>query len=347
MIDLKPVVSKYNAFIDNGTRLKSLLFDIYPLETLDRNIIMSIFDSGVVDRLKKSGKITLADMKKFIKTVEDSYGINPELIQDGILAWAEAFSLVIDEDARIDFHEKPSQNKATFIIQSFEETGSCNDYEYEILPDDTVEITNYTGSDEPNVIVPGCLNGRKVTVIGEKAFFSNGDDIVNLVISENIKVIDDYAFASCFKLKTITFPDSLERINDNAFENCEALRNINWGNGLWKIDSDAFQNCKKLYSLILPSSLEYIDMSVFWGCTMLKSISFKNRQSKLKEIQSTAFYDCSSLETIELPSDTVEFRYQAFDGLRKERLTVYCHANSDTYAGLLEEGINVKILPRK
>lgn len=45
------------------------------------------------------------------------------------------------------------------------------DWEYSLLPDGTVEITDYTGS-ETELVVPGELDGRTVTKIGNSAFFA-------------------------------------------------------------------------------------------------------------------------------------------------------------------------------
>lgn len=46
------------------------------------------------------------------------------------------------------------------------------DYEYSVLKDGTVKITKYVGDDEV-VSVPEKIDGKKVTVIGKKAFYNN------------------------------------------------------------------------------------------------------------------------------------------------------------------------------
>ncbi len=45
-------------------------------------------------------------------------------------------------------------------------------YQYEELTDGTVKVTKYTGSNV-NVIMPNSINGKKISIIGEKAFENN------------------------------------------------------------------------------------------------------------------------------------------------------------------------------
>lgn len=47
------------------------------------------------------------------------------------------------------------------------------DFEYEII-DGTIEITRYTG-DGGDVVIPSTINGKKVTSIGNNAFFGVKD----------------------------------------------------------------------------------------------------------------------------------------------------------------------------
>ena len=76
----------------------------------------------------------------------------------------------------------------------------------------------------------------------------------------------------------------------------------------------AFRNDTQLTSLSLPSSVERVKADAFWGASNLKSITFANSGEGLKRIDSWAFKDCSSLESIDLSNATLtEIPSKAFE----------------------------------
>ena len=75
------------------------------------------------------------------------------------------------------------------------------DYEYEILDDGTVEITEYSGFAK-NLAIPGTIAGKTVSSIG------------------------DLAFSGCESLTNVTIPGSVTSIGDGIFFYCESLKSI-------------------------------------------------------------------------------------------------------------------------
>ena len=58
--------------------------------------------------------------------------------------------------------------------------------------------------------------------------------------------IDEYAFAGCTSISSMSFPNDVEIIGDHAFDGCSDLESvIVWGKNT-VIGSDAFANCPKL-----------------------------------------------------------------------------------------------------
>lgn len=53
-----------------------------------------------------------------------------------------------------------------------------------------------------------------------------GSDLGSFTIPEHIKIIEEYAFNECQKLKIIYFPNSLEIVKFRAFRNCHSLEDI-------------------------------------------------------------------------------------------------------------------------
>ena len=80
-----------------------------------------------------------------------------------------------------------------------------------IYDDNTIGIRRYKGNSE-NVIIPGIINGYKVTKIESNAFNKtiNKNSIREITIPSNVKFIGDYAFAYCSYLEKINLSDGLE-----------------------------------------------------------------------------------------------------------------------------------------
>lgn len=93
-------------------------------------------------------------------------------------------------------------------------THKSGSYKYVILKSGNVKITRYTGN-KKKVVIPKKIKGRKVTVIGKKAFY--GKKMKRLVLNKNIRKIEQWAFFKCKKLKRVTIPKSVKKIGSLAF----------------------------------------------------------------------------------------------------------------------------------
>lgn len=96
-------------------------------------------------------------------------------------------------------------------------------FEYETYGDN-LTITKYTGS-ESTVIIPTEINGKKVTKIGDKAFYQSYF-LRTLVIQSSVIEIGEQAFAKCSYLESVTLSDSLRKIGNQAFYGCTVLTYI-------------------------------------------------------------------------------------------------------------------------
>lgn len=75
------------------------------------------------------------------------------------------------------------------------------DFTYDVIPSDTIRITDYTGSGG-DVVIPGTIYGTNVTSIG------------------------DAAFVNCIGLTSIIIPDSVTSIGGEAFDGCSGLTDV-------------------------------------------------------------------------------------------------------------------------
>lgn len=146
-------------------------------------------------------------------------------------------------------------------------------YEYSVLDDGTVEIIGYTGT-VTELIIPSEIDGKKVTSIGDQAFYYTWD------------------------LADIEIPDSVTSIGIEAFYGCNNLTNITLSNNLTSINVAAFFGCSSLTKIKIPKSVTSIGDNAFQNCLGLKEIEFSEG---LINIRPAAFYNCSGLSEIKLP----------------------------------------------
>ena len=145
------------------------------------------------------------------------------------------------------------------------------------------------------------LNNQKIE-LGEGVF----DSCRNLVSVEGFSGVTSLprrVFYYCDKLTDITLSDQIRSIPENAFTYCRALTSLTLPTSLTTIYNYAFLNCM-VESLSLPQSVEVIYPYALSGASNLKTITIQN------ELSSSAFRaitNCSTLETIYVPSEYLEY----------------------------------------
>lgn len=108
-------------------------------------------------------------------------------------------------------------------------------------------ILDYTGRDL-EVVIPENIDGYTVTCIKKKAFLSK-QFIKSIILPNSINRIEDYAFARCRKLESITLPYDDIYIGQDILKDCDRLQYIY--NGYNKNDNSdiAFLLAKTLNEL--------------------------------------------------------------------------------------------------
>ena len=204
------------------------------------------------------------------------------------------------------------------LISASAETSG--DYEYELLDDGTVEITGYNGEDE-NVTIPSAIAGKKVTSIGDGAFYEC-TSLTSVTIPNSVTSIRNWVFSGCSSLKSITIPSSVTSIGEDSFGVCKSLKNITIdsnNNNYSSQDGVLFNKDKTRLikypggntriSYNIPSGVTVIRSSAFSDCTNLKIITIPN---SIKSIGDGAFSGCSSLTNVTIPNSVTSIGYGAF-----------------------------------
>ncbi|MCM1236242.1 MAG: leucine-rich repeat domain-containing protein, partial [Ruminococcus flavefaciens] len=183
------------------------------------------------------------------------------------------------------------------------------DFEYIIDEDGNVRIVDYLDrgwGDE--IVVPGSINGKPVTAIGERAFSDVWYESV--VLPDSITHIEANAFAGNRNLTYVNIPESVTSIGSGAFSGCWEITHINLPGGLKVLEENVFRG-SGLSEIEIPDSVIQIKDSAFAGCDCLESVIFEDG-SGMVSIGNKAFYDCEVLAAIDLPDTVVSIGDNAF-----------------------------------
>lgn len=129
----------------------------------------------------------------------------------------------------------------------------------------------------------------------------------DITIPDNVKIINDCAFAGNDKVKSIKMSDSVIQINTNAFEGAE-LNRITLSNNLKIIGYKCF-SCSSLTEINIPDSVTEIQDGAFFSNVYLKKVKLPKG---LKNIGRSEFADCRDLTEINIPDSVTEIKFSAF-----------------------------------
>ena len=194
------------------------------------------------------------------------------------------------------------------VVAAGAETFTYEDFEYSVLSDGTVYISNYNGSAE-KVDIPKKIDGKSVTCIGAYAF-EYCSNITSVTIPDSVTSISQFAFLNCKNLTEVTIPYSVTSIDDWAFSGCSSLASITILNSVTYIGDAAFYSCASLTSITIPNSVTEIGDSAFGGCESLTSVTIPD---SVTSIGGNAFSDCTSLTGITIPESVTSIGGRAFE----------------------------------
>ena len=191
----------------------------------------------------------------------------------------------------------------------------------------TAEVTyqyysnnNYSGLTSiaiPSTITYNAQN-YSVTSIGNEAF-SGCSGLTSIEMPNSVTNIGSYAFHGCTALTSIEIPNSVASIGDEAFRNCSSLAFIFVGSE--NVNYDSRDKCNAIIetatntliagckNTIIPNSVTSIGNSAFFNCSSLTSIEIPN---SVTNIGRYAFYGCSGLTCIEIPNSVTNIGFEAF-----------------------------------
>lgn len=191
-------------------------------------------------------------------------------------------------------------------------------------------LTVYCGDNEERVILPANNNGVNYD-IGAEAFKGH-KEITSVEFSNGVTNIGDSAFYDCTSIILVTIPDNIISIGNSAFCNCYDIEEISIGKGVNSIGDRAFYGCRNIERIHVDNIKDWCNIS-FGGIDIFSSPKELNpsvneyktnlylKGNLIKEliipddintIKKYAFYGCSNITSVEIPSGVTSIENDAF-----------------------------------
>lgn len=334
-IDLKQLVEQYPEALTDGAKLKSYILEMYPnCKRGIVNILVTIQQCGIVAEMQANKNLTVVDMDRWKRILEDDYGFSEATSEICLKMWYESTRIPVQKRT----NNEPSSNDVPIIMINAKSSLNCTYLDSQNAQKNWFEYSGTTlvrlkpkyQKRRGTIYIPD-----GITTIGARAF-DNCKCITAVVISNSIKSIDEQAFRRCESLTSINIPDSVISIGESAFENCSSLISItlpdsitsigdlaffgtayykdksNWTNATLYIGNHLIVAEKSISgNFIVNKETKCIGDSAFFGCSNLTSIAFVE---SITNIGRWSFRECNGLTSISLPCGAKSIGGGAFEG---------------------------------
>ena len=218
----------------------------------------------------------------------------------------------------------------------------CSSLTSVVIPDSVTSIGGYAFAYCSNLTSVEIPDG--VTSIDSNAFYYCGS-LTSVVIPDSVTSIDYDAFAYCSKLTSVEIPDSVTNMGNYAFSHCSSLTSVVIPDSVTSIGEYAFSGCSSLEEMTIPfvggsrktigDKYQYpfgyiFGTSSYEGGTATEQYYYGSSTSSITdstyyipaslqkvtvtggEILRGAFYNCSSLTSVEIPDSVTSVGDYAF-----------------------------------
>lgn len=190
---------------------------------------------------------------------------------------------------------------------------------FELSEDETYYIVSGYNGTESDVVIPAEYEGLPVKEIGVMAF-EECEILTSIEMPDSIVTIGNYAFKLCANLTSAKIGNSVRTIGGHAFDCCESLTSIEIPDSVTSIGSYVFSGCDELASMVVSSGntvyksvdnclIEIDTKTLIAGCKN----SIIPADGSVTSIGDLAFYQCSTLTSIEIPDTITEIGNYAFN----------------------------------
>lgn len=202
---------------------------------------------------------------------------------------------------------------------------NCTSLSRVVLPDGLVDLGDWTFfgcTALQELTIPATVN-----VVGGNYF--HGSSVTSITIGDGVTEIAKYAFDGDTAITEVHLPAGLTRIGDYAFRGCTSLTSITLPDSIQYLGTQSF-SASGLTGVVLPKNLLGIGNGAFMDCADLASVDFNGNtvmtglvapsSSGLGTSSSDIFKNCTSLKSIELPTQLEYLGQGNFSGSGLERI---------------------------
>lgn len=178
--------------------------------------------------------------------------------------------------------------------------------------------------------------------------YSDGEEIKDLVIPNDVTSISNYAFCGCNNLNSVTMSNSITAIGKGAFSGCTNLTKCEIPDiAVWcktNIHAESanplyyahhlYSEGKEIEDLIIPDDVTTISAYTFPGCSNISSLTIPN---SVTTIETSAFSGCSNLNLINIGNSLTSIGRGAFNGCKNlskvniSDIASWCKINFEEY----------------
>ena len=281
--------------------------DSISLANFSSSVIIQVTRNNKVQTLKRTDSVYQGEVLRISYAETDGkvmseFSVNNEVIT---LKNDEVVEVVVGNELNITYSEVDACG-LTFELNS-------NKASY--------AVTSYDGS-VSNVIIPSKVYNNPVTILktgtsaNTNGVFRNSTEITTVRIPNTITNNLSYVFYGCSSLTSVVFENGSEIINlgSSVFYGCSSLTRVVFGEDakLETIGSYVFGKTG-LVEIEIPKTVSIINSYAFRDSASLEKVTFE-AGSHLGEIGTGAFYGCSNLNSVVIPSDVVGIGNNAFAG---------------------------------
>lgn len=240
----------------------------------------------------------------------------------GVIAFTYCYNLksVIAPENTLGISQNCFQNcfnlSAVFLPNTLNDIRSfafdnCSSLESITIPESTTTISNafYNCINLKRFVVP-----NSVTTMSSGAL-SNCSTLTFVALSNSMTAVPPSSFSNCYNLETVVIPEGITTINSEALYYCRALTHIELPSSLSSLQGGVFTECCNLRSIEFPNDMSSFNTAgLCQECSSLESI---NLPSCTTSVASGAFSGCTCLKSIVIPKNVTNIESNAFSGCRR------------------------------
>ncbi len=181
-------------------------------------------------------------------------------------------------------------------------------FAYLINEDNTITIIDYLRDESSVVDIPSEIEGRRVTGIGNKAFW-NCKNLTSITVPDSVAYIQDEAFGYCTSLESVWIADGVTRLGDLVFLACSDLRSIKIPESVIEVGRNPFAGSGVESFILTPDhpTLATSDDVLFEKTSKTLISCSKNKTGEyiipygISDIGDYAFAYCGELISVVIP----------------------------------------------